>query len=141
MANQYAATPTSSTQQDDPRLSHPSAADLQRQKREEYKHQLDAQMKQKEFIDGAKVKQEVDTQNAFQKQLPGSSVQHALPQENPAAAEDSAKSRVVARSRTDITSEKQQATEAEQIKKAAYQEELRLQMEQQQKKKEEEKAK
>jgi len=98
-------------------------------------------MKQKEFIDGVKVKQEVDTQNAFQKQLPGSSVQHALPQESPAAAEDSAKSRVAARNRTDITSEKQQATEAEQIKKAAYQEELRLQMEQQQKKKEEEKAK
>lgn len=45
------------------------------------------------------------------------------------------------RNRTDITSEKAPASEAEQQKRVAYQEELRLQMEEQRKKKEAEKAK
>ena len=68
-------------------------------------------------------------------------MQHALPQPDSEPQGEALNSRVGVRNRTDITSEKHQASEADQLKKAAYQEELRLQMEQQQKKKEAEKAK
>ena len=62
---QFAPAAPSMPPTEDREPAQPTAADLQRQKREEYKRELDAQMKEKELIDGANVKKEVDVQNAF----------------------------------------------------------------------------
>jgi hypothetical protein len=111
-----------------------SEADVRRMKIEEYKRELDAQMKSKQGAGPALNQAELPQANQ--------GVAHALPgfenQQNQGGGPGYNKG---GRGRSDITSEKQTETSEAQQKKAAYQEELRIQMEQAKAKKEAEKAK
>ena len=103
---------------------------------EEYKRELEAQIKLKE----GQTKQVPEaTERVHTAQTAGQQViAHALPGQEPDGQLPQAYNQ---RGRTDITSEKPTESDGEMQKRMAYQEELRQQMEQQKRKKEEEKMK
>lgn len=114
----------------------PSEAEIQKLKKEEYRRELESQIKRKEALDHEKFK--VEPPKNFEKPA-YEVISHALPMEPSEPTAFGAGSR--ASRRTDITTEKKEASDLEKEKQLAYKEELRLQMEQQKAKKEAEKAK